>query len=171
MLNVIEGVDTGPEEGDYNQDGAVNAADYNIWRDHLGETFNLPNEGGEVETVGVVDLEDYQVWKDNYGDANLSFGVATLSGAINIDLINGFTPTAGSMFTILTAPEGLTATSLALAGEKNGFNLIVNATSLVLQYTGAGSGGVLGGGAVPEPTAMALGLLAMVGLGGLRRRT
>src|SRR5262245_142524 len=30
--------------GDYNKDGTVNAADYAVWRDHLGQTFQLDNE-------------------------------------------------------------------------------------------------------------------------------
>lgn len=36
--------------GDYNHDGAVNAADYAVWRDTLGDT------------------DSYDVWRDNFGD-------------------------------------------------------------------------------------------------------
>ena len=31
-----------PVPGDYNGNGKVDAADYNIWRNHLGQTFTLP---------------------------------------------------------------------------------------------------------------------------------
>ncbi len=136
LLRVVQGVDTGSIAGDYNEDGTVNAADYTVWRDHLGQTFDLPNEGDDVST-GMVDQDDYDFWKENFGDANLSLGIASITGTIDIDLINGFVPSVGNMFTILTAPEGLNAGSLALAGESSGFNLIVNPTSLVLSYTGS----------------------------------
>ena len=30
--------------GDYNDNGIVDAADYTVWRDHLGQSFALSNE-------------------------------------------------------------------------------------------------------------------------------
>lgn len=51
--------------GDYNIDGTVNAADYTIWRDHLNQNFQLPNEGGI--TPGVVNQADYDFWKSRFG--------------------------------------------------------------------------------------------------------
>jgi hypothetical protein len=166
VLNIVQGVDTGPEEGDYNDDGAVNLADYTVWRNHLGEAFQLTNEGVDV-SPGMVDAADYDFWKDNYGDANLSLGIATLSGTINIDVINGFMPTNGNMFTILTA-ESVKVGSLTLSGEKAGFSLVVNPTSLVLQYTGGGGG--LAGNAAPEPVGLVLAGMAIIGFSTLRRR-
>jgi hypothetical protein len=50
--------------GDYNADGVVNAADYTVWRDHLGSTVSLINE---TVSVGQIDAEDYQVWRTNFG--------------------------------------------------------------------------------------------------------
>ena len=169
VLSVVQGVDTGPVEGDYNEDGAVNAADYTVWRNHLGQTFDLPNEGDDVST-GIVDSEDYDFWKANFGDANLSFGIASVSGIINISLINSFVPSAGNMFTVLTAPEGVSAGNLTLSGASSGFSLIVNPTSLVLHYTGAGSGSLGGVSAVPEPTTGVLAGLAILALVMARRR-
>jgi autotransporter-associated beta strand protein len=166
-LHVLEGIDTGPIEGDYNEDGAVNAADYTVWRDHLGETFNLPNEGEDVETMGVVDQEDYDLWKENFGEENLSLGLAQITGAIDIDLISGFTPAAGNMFTIVEALEGLTASNITLTGDSSGFNLLVNATSLVLHYTGAGAGAIAG--TVPEPSSLVLLSSVLVGMTVVRR--
>src|SRR5262249_46025955 len=32
-----------PKIGDYNNDGKVDAADYTVWRDHLGQSFALQN--------------------------------------------------------------------------------------------------------------------------------
>ena len=56
-----------PVEGDYNDDGVVNAADYTTWRNHLGETFQLENEVAGT-TPGMVTPEDYVAWKARYGD-------------------------------------------------------------------------------------------------------
>jgi hypothetical protein len=55
--------------GDYNSDGAVNAADYTVWRNNLGASITLPNEGTGV-SPGVVDAADYVLWKANYGNGS-----------------------------------------------------------------------------------------------------
>jgi hypothetical protein len=48
--------------GDYNNDGSVNAADYVVWR-NAGPTATLPND----PTPGVVDASDYNTWRANFG--------------------------------------------------------------------------------------------------------
>jgi hypothetical protein len=50
--------------GDYNVDGVVDAADYTVWRDHLGEVY-LPNR--DPSATGAIGEADYQVWVSNYG--------------------------------------------------------------------------------------------------------
>jgi autotransporter-associated beta strand protein len=159
-----------PEEGDYNEDGVVNAADYAVWRNHLGETFTLPNEDEDAETPGVVDEEDYNFWRDNFGNRNVGQDAsAVVEGSIFIDLL-GFNPTAGDMFEILTA-NSLIANNLTLTGESAGFELLVNPTSLVLSFTGAGSGSGVGT-VVPEPSSLLLASFAMIGmLARMRRRS
>jgi hypothetical protein len=65
-----------PSDGDYNNDGFVNAADYTVWRNHLGQTtagdgYTLPNEvvnnDGTLASAGVVDQTDYAGWKNRVG--------------------------------------------------------------------------------------------------------
>lgn len=50
--------------GDFNNDGAVNIADYTVWRDNLGSSFPLAGNGDETQgSAGLVDAADYQLWK------------------------------------------------------------------------------------------------------------
>jgi pectate lyase len=54
--------------GDYNGNGVVDAADYTVWRDHLGTDFNLNGNGDEAGgSAGIVDQADYLAWKNNFG--------------------------------------------------------------------------------------------------------
>lgn len=55
-------------DGDYNQDGVVDAADYAVWRDTLGSTEDLRANGDDTgASQGVIDAADYAVWKAQYG--------------------------------------------------------------------------------------------------------
>jgi fibronectin-binding autotransporter adhesin len=51
-------------QGDYNQNGTVDAADYVLWRKSVGPG-SLQNEGGI--SPGVVDGEDYNFWRSRFG--------------------------------------------------------------------------------------------------------
>lgn len=62
--------------GDYNENNFVDAADYTVWRDRLGQTFTLPNEG-PGQTPGEVTSEDYDFWKANFTGGG---GAAAASG-------------------------------------------------------------------------------------------
>ncbi|TWT37619.1 hypothetical protein KOR34_25750 [Posidoniimonas corsicana] len=68
--NILLSEGDGPAApGDFNGDGAVDAADYTVWRDNLGES-----EGdllGGNGTGGTIDADDYDLWVANYGS---SFG-------------------------------------------------------------------------------------------------
>jgi hypothetical protein len=55
--------------GDYNDDRTVNAADYVVWRKHLGEFTTLMNESA---TLGRVTEEDYEVWRAHFGAVSTS---------------------------------------------------------------------------------------------------
>jgi hypothetical protein len=69
--------------GDYNGNGVVDAADYTVWRDHLGTNFDLAGNGDEMgPSGGVVDQADYLLWTASFG-AVASVGSSATSDAIS----------------------------------------------------------------------------------------
>ncbi|MGD9632394.1 MAG: hypothetical protein AB7U97_03880, partial [Pirellulales bacterium] len=58
--------------GDYNRDGSVNAADYAVWRDTMGQTGpGLAADGTGPAGVpdNAVDQWDYDYWRSHFGAA------------------------------------------------------------------------------------------------------
>ncbi|MGL4514029.1 MAG: hypothetical protein ACRCT8_13140 [Lacipirellulaceae bacterium] len=70
--------------GDYNGDGvaggggAVNAADYTIWRDQLGSTNGLETFSADGDDDGDVDQADYAIWVQYYGNTLSMFNVQSV---------------------------------------------------------------------------------------------
>jgi hypothetical protein len=54
------------ENGDYNRDGVVDAADYTVWRDTLGASVTA-GSGADGNFDGLIDNEDYAVWRRLFG--------------------------------------------------------------------------------------------------------
>ena len=52
-------------QGDYNYDGFVDAADYTVWRNTLGEVGMALDADGDAD--GRVDQGDYNVWRHHFG--------------------------------------------------------------------------------------------------------
>lgn len=50
--------------GDYNHNGVVDAADYILWRDTLGQDANLAADG---DNNGTIDSADFDVWRAHFG--------------------------------------------------------------------------------------------------------
>jgi hypothetical protein len=64
--------------GDYNRDHVVNAADYTVWRNSLGQVATgLPADGN---LNGMIDSGDYDVWKMNFGTVTPGAGGGSLAG-------------------------------------------------------------------------------------------
>jgi hypothetical protein len=51
--------------GDFNVDGQVDAADYTVWRDRIGQVSSGLVADGDFD--GDVDGDDFNVWKSAYG--------------------------------------------------------------------------------------------------------
>jgi hypothetical protein len=55
--------------GDYNASGAVDAADYVLWRDTTGQTVS-PFSGADGDGSGSIDAGDYHWWRSRFGAAS-----------------------------------------------------------------------------------------------------
>ncbi|MEN0109393.1 MAG: PEP-CTERM sorting domain-containing protein [Planctomycetota bacterium] len=63
---------TAPPLGDYNEDGAVDAADYTLWRDNQGAPAGtLPNDDTGADPI---DLPQYTLWAGNFGGVGVQDG-------------------------------------------------------------------------------------------------
>ena len=63
--------------GDYNNNGIVDAADYAVWRDKLGQSVTILNDA----TPGSVTQADYTLWRSRFGQA-LGAGSGTALAAV-----------------------------------------------------------------------------------------
>ena len=70
--------------GDYNADGVVDASDYTVWRDSIGQSVAAPFAGADGDGDGVITQGDYNVWRDQFGRelAELSQVASSLSAAV-----------------------------------------------------------------------------------------
>jgi hypothetical protein len=51
----------------------VNAADYTVWRNTLGQNV-APGEEADGDRDGEITPNDFQIWKSHYGDVAVGFG-------------------------------------------------------------------------------------------------
>ncbi|TWT77114.1 hypothetical protein Pla123a_25440 [Posidoniimonas polymericola] len=73
-------IGAGVNPGDFNNDGVVDAADYTLYRDNIGQNPDFhDNDDYEGDSAGVVDQADYELWAIRHG----AFGpvVSTAAGA------------------------------------------------------------------------------------------
>jgi len=57
-----------PPSGDYSGNGVVDAADYTVWRDTLGQAVDTAGQGADGDKSGMIDARDYTYWKDRFGN-------------------------------------------------------------------------------------------------------
>ncbi len=68
-----------PLKGDFNNDGAVDAADYTVWRDNLGAPAGVLANDITREAIG---LTQYNDWRANFGATAPTFGSLSASGSL-----------------------------------------------------------------------------------------
>lgn len=79
-LTMLEFMTAALLPGDYNGNGAVDAADYTVWRDSRGSITNLAADGNDS---GQIDAGDLTVWQQNFGRTT-GLGSTTEFGSIAI---------------------------------------------------------------------------------------
>jgi T5SS/PEP-CTERM-associated repeat protein len=75
-LNVVQAPD-----GDYNRDGAVDTADFIVWRRMLGQTGNRLAADGNGD--GTVDQSDHSFWRIRFGNS-IHSGSAAIGAAASV---------------------------------------------------------------------------------------
>jgi hypothetical protein len=68
--------------GDYNRDGVVDAVDYTVWRNTLGQIVFDQGTGADGDGSGRVGVPDYAIWKSHYGEIDEESGAGAGSLAI-----------------------------------------------------------------------------------------
>jgi T5SS/PEP-CTERM-associated repeat protein len=97
--------------GDFNADGVVDAADYTVWRNNLGDAHEADlHHNGDG---GAVTASDYQWWKQHYGNS------ISASGAVDGNSSVVPEPTATLM--IVTGLIALSVQRRRKVGENGGF--------------------------------------------------
>ncbi|MEN1678132.1 MAG: glycosyl hydrolase [Planctomycetota bacterium] len=74
--------------GDYNGDGLVDAADFTVWRDTLGDAA-APQTGADGDGDGMITAADYEVWRSAFGQAAPGFGSAAVPEPTALLLVMG----------------------------------------------------------------------------------
>ena len=69
--------------GDYNRDGAVDAADYSVWRNSFGTSVEMQYDGADGDGDMTIGPGDYAVWKMHYGAVGPGAGGGGL-GAVGV---------------------------------------------------------------------------------------
>ncbi|MDA8746239.1 dockerin type I domain-containing protein, partial [Rubripirellula amarantea] len=100
-------------EGDFNDNGVVDAADYTVWRDNLGATVT-PYTGADADGDGQVDANDYQLWKANFG-ATASASVPAQAALFSV----GASSNQASPATLSTATSASEASSESGTDSEN----------------------------------------------------
>jgi hypothetical protein len=180
----------GSAGGDFNLDGNVNSKDYVLWRNNLGEDASVLNGNGTGGAT--VTVADYQLWKNSYG--NMSDGEEGWESLAERDTpVAGFPQGTGnglgweeggnpSQFEVeeyrLVGQSAVTATPISLGLAYGGGT--AGAQDLVFTYRSNGeivfgdvsyvTPGALVAATVPEPTTLAVGLLAALSLLLMRRK-
>ena len=66
---------------DYNENGVVDAADYTVWRNLLGETDLEPYTGADGDGDGSITQLDFNLWKSHYNEGMTATPPGMASGA------------------------------------------------------------------------------------------
>jgi hypothetical protein len=107
-LGVVTIVNDDPISGDYNANGAVDAADFVLWRNSQGAAV-APFSGADGSGNGLVDQADYGVWRASFGRTNqvpALLGDYNLSGTVDAADYVAWRNTKGSTVVAYSGADG-----------------------------------------------------------------
>jgi hypothetical protein len=135
-------------QGDYNNNGIVDAADYTLWRNTLGQAVLNDGDGADGDMSGVIDQGDYDLWK-------LKFDTITKGGDVLLTG-NGVLTTNGAVVGRRT--KGMVSVGPTALLDVKGINTGVS-PNVTTQYLRVGSYGADSAAIVTEPGLEADGLV------------
>lgn len=68
FLQMVQQYSPNYSNGDYNNNAIVDAADYVLWRNTMGNTAN-PGVAADGDLSGIIDVGDYSTWRTAFGNA------------------------------------------------------------------------------------------------------
>ena len=108
----------GVSPGDYNGNGIVDAADYTVWRDHLGQNYSLPNR--DPGASGPISQSDYDYWVAHFGQSGS--GAASSGTQVAVPepgtTLLAITALVGASLTLRRGKPSGTASELAVAAAR-----------------------------------------------------
>lgn len=136
-LNFNNNLDTGTSgqvnsTGNIGGTGTINGGLANQAGGNVGPGLSIGelNVDGTYSQAATASLE-IEIGVDG-SDLLSILGAATLDGLLDVSLLDGFSPTAGAMYTVLTA-SSITDNGLTLSGSaSSNFSMAVNVDSIVL---------------------------------------
>lgn len=179
----------GKIDGDYNDNGIVDAADYVLWRDQDGQTS--PGLSADGDGSGTVDALDYTFWSTRFGNSTptswtlaytLNTGLTAsdvvrgLDGRVDVNgnaVLYATTGTTGGFTPAFTLAENKLVT-VTDTGASSAITTLASSPTLTywrgVAYVPTVVGSSLAVAAVPEPASAVL-LLFGLALLNQRRRT
>jgi autotransporter-associated beta strand protein len=134
----------------FNADQNLNTVVLNGGRARVGDTALLGASSLSIDSDAVLELEIGGLIPGSEFAQLLVSGNATVAGTMEVTLTNGFSPTVGQSFTILTADDvdGVFTTEPVSPLPNLAFDLVYNAQSVVLTVLSALPGDYNGNGVV-----------------------
>jgi FG-GAP repeat len=148
--------------GDYNKNVLIDSADYIVWKKQQNQSGTSLAADGNGD--GIVNQADYQLWRENFG---------LPAGVVGGDYDDSHAVGAGDVNLVLNNwNASVPPVPAGWIGDQPDNPSVIGAQALnkVLNNWGATGGSGASFGAVPEPGAVLLALLAMVGVVFLRSR-
>jgi Calx-beta domain len=138
--------------GDYNHNHVVDAADYTVWRDHLGQHVTAFSDA-DGSGNGIIDQADYTFWLNHFGNSVPGAGAgseATVGVAQVAEIASA--PVAAALVVTTTPVESSpivassTVASTTPTAHEHAFAALVDSPVAAAHHAGSGFGSASVGG-------------------------